>query len=301
MAGSRASVSSLAPAKVNLTLRVLGKRADGYHHVESLIVPVSLCDELLISVAAGNRRVTCSVEGPEKAPEGESNLAAAAARSALRELDVDVDVGIRLIKNIPAGSGLGGGSSDAASVLRTLPAMLGRLLRPGRLSALALELGADVPFFLACRPAVAMGIGEILAPVSRFPELNLVVAVRDVEVSTAWAYEHALPPAEALTSRPSATSRSLRLRLKREPIASLLCNDFETGVTAEFPDVARLKRRLEEFGAEATVMSGSGSAVVGLFRSGRRAEEVAAAVPAPDRVYAVKVLRRRPAVTDDGR
>lgn len=129
----------------------------------------------------------------------------------------------------------------------------------------------------------------------------MVVVVPTVRVSTAWAYKNALPPIEVLTSRPTATSRSLRLRLKREPIASLLSNDFEAGVTAVFPDVERLKRRLAELGAEATVMSGSGSAVVGLFRSGRRAEDAAAAVLAPDRAFAVRVLRRRPAVTDDGR
>jgi 4-diphosphocytidyl-2-C-methyl-D-erythritol kinase len=291
----------LAPAKVNLTLRVLGRRADGYHHIESLMVPVSLYDELSIAVMPGSGRVSCSVEGPEQAPEGDSNLAALAARSVIRELDLDVDVDLRLLKQIPPGSGLGGGSSDAAAVLRTLPDMLGRAIRPTRLAELALAVGADVPFFLACRPAVVMGIGEILAPVPRFPELRLVIAVPAIQVSTAWAYKHAVAETTSLTSRSSATTTSLRLRLKREPVASLLCNDFETGVTAEFPDVARLRHLLEELGAEATVMSGSGAAMIGLFPSARRAEYAAAAVSAPDRAYAVRVLRRRPAITDDGR
>jgi len=301
MAGESAGVSSAAPAKVNLTLKVVGRRGDGYHLIESLMVPISLCDEVRIRVTPGSREVSCSVEGPEDAPSGQNNLAAVAARAVLAELDLDVDVDVRVTKHIPSGSGLGGGSSDAATVLRTLPPMLGRFPRPARLAEIAVRIGADVPFFLTCRPSVAMGVGEILAPVPRFPDVHMVVAVPEARVSTTWAYEHAVFPAEVLTSRPSATTTSLRLRLKREPIASLLWNDLEAGVAAAFPDVERLKRRLEELGAEATVMSGSGSAVVGLFRSGRRAEDAAAGVTTPDRAYAVRVLRRRPAVTDDGR
>jgi 4-diphosphocytidyl-2-C-methyl-D-erythritol kinase len=214
----------------------------------------------------------------------------------LDELGVTADVEVRVTKHIPWGAGLGGGSSDAAAVLRTLPVVLGRHLRPVRLAELALRIGTDVPFFLTCRPSVAMGVGEILAAVPRFPELHLVVAVPAVQVSTAWAYGHAVPANGTLTSHPSATTRSLRLRLKREPLAALLSNDLEPGVMAAFPEVTRVKRRLEELGAEAAVMSGSGSAVVGLFRSGRRAEEAAAAVRSPVRAYAVRVLRRRPAV-----
>jgi 4-diphosphocytidyl-2-C-methyl-D-erythritol kinase len=290
-----------APAKVNLTLRVLGRRPDGFHLIESLMVPVSLCDRVELTVAEGRGRVTCRVDGPEQAPNGDENLAARAAQRILFELGINADIEVRLTKNIPAAAGLGGGSSDAAAVLRTLPAMLGRTFRPLRLAEIAVGIGADVPFFLTCRPAVAMGVGDILAPVPRFPEMNLVIAVPRAQVSTAWAYRHALPPVETLTSRPSATTRSLRLRLKREPITALLSNDFQAGVAAAFPDVERLERQLESLGADATVMSGSGSAVVGLFRSGRRAEDAAAAVSVPDRAFAVRVLRRRPAVSDDGR
>jgi 4-diphosphocytidyl-2-C-methyl-D-erythritol kinase len=301
MAVACAVATTWAPAKINLTLRVLGRRSDGYHLIESLMVPISLCDRVDLRVGPGSGRVTCSVEGTEEVPDGAHNLAAAAARAVMEEVGASADIDVHLKKNIPVGSGLGGGSSDAAAVLRTLPALLGRTFRPLRLAELAVGIGADVPFFLTCRPSVAMGVGEILAPVPRFPEFHFVVAVPDFQVSTAWAYRHALPPITVLTSRPSATTRSLRLRLKREPITALLSNDFEAGVTAVYPDVDRLKRKLAGLGAEATVMSGSGSAVVGLFRSGRRAGEAAAAVAAPDRAYAVRVLRRRPVASDDGR
>jgi 4-diphosphocytidyl-2-C-methyl-D-erythritol kinase len=301
MTGACATAASWAPAKVNLTLRVLGQRGDGYHLIESLMVPVSLCDRVELRVEAGNGAVTCSVDGPEEAPTGDQNLAARAARRIVEELGAAVDIDVRVTKHIPPASGLGGGSSDAAAVLRTLPAMLGRTFRPLRLAEIAVSIGADVPFFLTCRPSVAMGVGEILVPVPRFPEMSLVVAVPNVQVSTKWAYGNALPPMNALTSREAATTTSLRLRLKREPITTLLSNDFQAGVTAAFPEVQRLKGKLESLGAEATVMSGSGSAVVGLFRSSRRAEEAAATVARPDRAYAVRVLRRRPAIGDDGR
>ena len=286
---------------MNLTLRVLGQRGDGYHLIESLMVPVSLCDRVELRVGPGDGSITCSVDGPEEAPDGDANLAACAARRILDEIGASVDIDVRVTKNIPPASGLGGGSSDAAAVLRTLPAMLGRTFRPLRLAEMAVSIGADVPFFLTCRPSVAMGVGEILVPVPRFPEMSLVIAVPNVQVSTKWAYGHALPPIATLTSRAVANTRSLRLRLKREPITALLSNDFQAGVAAAFPEVQRLKGKLESLGAEATVMSGSGSAVVGLFRSGRRAEEAAGAVAQPDRAYAVRVLRRRPAIGDDGR
>jgi len=301
MTGACATAASWAPAKVNLTLRVLGQRGDGYHLIESLMVPVSLCDRVELRVEPGDGAITCNVDGPEEAPNGEENLAACAARRVLEELHTAVDIEVRVTKHIPAAAGLGGGSSDAAAVLRTLPGMLGRTFRPLRLAEIAVGIGADVPFFLTCRPSVAMGIGEILVPVPRFPEMSLVVAVPNVQVSTKWAYGNALPPIGTLTSRDAATTRSLRLRLKREPITALLSNDFQAGVTAAFPEVLRLKGKLESLGAEATVMSGSGSAVVGVFRSGRRAEQAAAAVTGPDRAYAVRVLRRRPAIDDDGR
>ena len=293
-----AGVSAYAPAKVNLTLRVLGQRTDGYHLIESLMVPVSLYDRIDMTVRAGDGSIRCAVDGPEPAPADENNLAATAARAVLEEVGVRASVDIRLNKHIPPGSGLGGGSSDAGAVLRLLPVLLERPVRASRLADLATRIGADVPFFIGCRPAIASGIGEVLCAVPHFPDLHLVVVVPVATVSTAWAYRNALPTAIELTSGPSSSSRSLRLRLRREPISSLLFNDFERGVAAAYPDVDRLKSALQRLGAEGTVMSGSGSAVVGVFRSRRLAAEAAAAIPSPDRAFAVRVLRRRPAVTD---
>jgi len=286
-----------APAKVNLVLRVVGRRADGYHLLESLMVPISLCDTVSIAVSParnGRTRIGCIVTGPARVTGGAENLAARAASALLDELRVAARVDIRLRKTVPHGAGLGGGSSDAAAVLVTLARLLRRRIRGDRLAALAAGLGADVPFFLRCRPAWATGIGERLQPFA-LKRLNLVVAVPRRRVETAWAYANVLPSRRRLAARrreEGAGSRYLRALAK-----SLSChvsNDFEAGVAAAVPDVARLKRRLEELGAMATVMSGSGSAVVGMFDSRASAEIAAGAFSGPDRAWAVRSLSGRP-------
>lgn len=286
----------LAPAKVNLTLHVVGRRADGYHLLETLMVPVSFFDELEIR-AAGARRsnVTCHVSGPAKVAGGARNLAARAARLVLAELGVDARVSIRLRKRVPAGAGLGGGSSDAAAVLKALPRLLGRRIRRERLREMAAGLGADVPFFLDCRPAWASGIGEVLRPIPRFPRLHFVVAVPPTRVETAWAYANALPPIPRLTTRKRGRTRADGLRAGAKSLSFRVSNDFEHGVSAAVPDVARLRKRLVALGAQAVVMSGSGSAVVGIFASRAEAEQAAGEFRSPDMAVAVQVLRRRPA------
>lgn len=290
-------VTVLAPAKVNLVLRIVGRRRDGYHLLESLMVLISLCDELRIeaSTVRGPRsKVMCRVSGPAKVPGGTKNLAARAARKVIEELGVDARVTIRLHKRIPAGAGLGGGSSDAAAVLTKLPSLLGRRIPRRRLHAMAAELGADVPFFLDGRPAWATGIGEILEPLASFPRLDLVVVVPRSRVETAWAYANALPPLAQLTTRNRGRSTARGLRASAKSLSFRVSNDFEHGVSAAVPDVARLRRRLEALGARAVVMSGSGSAVVGIFASRAEAEQAAGMFRSPDTAAAVQVLRRRP-------
>jgi len=292
-------ITAVAPAKVNLTLRVLGRREDGYHELESLMVPISITDELRVRVAAGRPVVTCRVTGPERVAGGGSNLAARAARSVLQELGLSARVSIALRKVIPVGAGLGGGSSDAATVLKVLPGLLGRRLSRGRALALAAALGADVPFFLACRPTLATGIGEILAPIAGFPRRWMVVAVPPQRIDTAWAYAHALPKrakrrVRAVSGPKSSRGGGNRLPLSGETLSFRLSNDFERLVGAACPAVPRLSRTLRELGAVATVMSGSGSAVVGLFESAAGARSAAAAIRPPDKAFAVRVLRRAP-------
>jgi len=294
-AAMKARRTLLAPAKVNLTLRVLGRRADGYHDIDSTMVPISLYDRIEICTMTGRRAVACRVTGPQRVPGGPSNLAGVAAARVLDELGMSARVEIELEKRIPAGAGLGGGSSDAAAVLRALPAMLGRPIPVNRLAEIARGIGADVPFFLACRPARATGIGDTLEPLPSFPRAHLVVVVPSARVVTAWAYRHALGSRKGLTS--GTTDRTRRRRLPRSPksLGSFVFNDFERGVGRVVPDVERLARTLRADGSLATVMSGTGSAVVGVFESSARARIVATAFSAPDLAFAVRIIARRPA------
>jgi 4-diphosphocytidyl-2-C-methyl-D-erythritol kinase len=287
----------LAPAKVNVSLRVLGRREDGYHLIESLMLPVSLCDSLDIAIRrrkTGSRSVRCHVVGPERVPDGPGNLAVRAAKAVLDELEEKADVEIRLNKRIPVGAGLGGGSSDAAAVLSALPQLLGRRVPKRRVAEIALALGADVPFFLACRPAWASGIGERLEPLPRPGRVDLVIAVPRTRVSTAWAYANALPPLGRLTTRKRGGPGSRGLRITAKSLSCHVSNDFEARVAVAVPDVARLKRRLEALGAMTTIMSGSGSAVIGIYASGTAASDAASKLQSPDQAWAVRSLLRRP-------
>lgn len=283
-----------APAKVNLSLRVLGKRPDGYHDLDSLMFAVSLYDTLEIRVSPGRRAsVSCTVRGPEKVEGGASNLAARAAAAVLAALAEPARVAIRLDKRIPFGAGLGGGSSDAAAVVRALPGLLGRRLAPGRGLEIARSLGADVPFFLAARPARATGIGDVLVPLGRAPRGSMVILVPPERVNTAWAYRHAL---QGLTSSRGA-SRVRALPRNIDAVEAWFFNDFQRGVEGALGSVREARESLLEHGARAAVLSGSGSAVVGWFRDRGQARRAAAACAGKGRVFVASILKGAPRVT----
>lgn len=294
----------LAPAKVNLLLHVLGRRTDGYHELDTLMFPIALHDEVALRVSPARRpSVTCRVTGPEKVPGGAGNLAARAAAAVLERLGARARVAIRLHKVVPHGAGLGGGSSDAAAVIRVLPGLLGRRLPRAEAHAIALSLGADVPFFLDGRAARATGVGECLETLPRVPALTLVVVVVPDRVNTAWAYRHALPrraraplPATARARLTSAGGlprvRAFARRLDR--VEAWVFNDFQRGVEAAFGSVRTARRRLVALGAEAAVLSGSGCAMVGLFRSAAAARAAASAYDGPGKVFVARILRSAP-------
>lgn len=272
-----------APAKVNLGLRVTGRRADGYHELRSLFVPLDLCDEVELAVepaaAACVSFELVGDSGPVDAqvPRGAENLAARAAEGFLRAAGLPARVAIRLTKRIPAAAGLGGGSSDAGAVLRGLCELLPGALAGPALGELALRLGADVPYFLDPRPADVSGIGERIRPRSGVPSLALVLLKPVVGLSSAEvfrAYDDdalrgsaAAPPGgldDALTRRdppptlpPPALAGSAALDLANdlEPVALRLC-----------PPLARLREALRATGARAVGMTGSGPTLYGVYR-----------------------------------
>lgn len=242
------------PSKVTTLLRVLAKRADGYHEIAIGLVPVSLFDELIFS--PGPPGVTLEVEGCQPLGPVSENLVHRAALAFAAATGSALALHIHLKKNIPTGAGLGGGSGNAAGTLVTLNAMAGGPLAPGGLAALALKLGSDVPFFLEPRPALAGGRGERLQPMAGFPHLALLIVYPGFPVSTAEAYGAVRPnPAP----RPAPCWGSLG-----EVVAGLE-NDFEPPLLEKFPELERVKRALLGAGAAGALLSGSGSAVFGLF------------------------------------
>jgi 4-diphosphocytidyl-2-C-methyl-D-erythritol kinase len=260
-------VQRFAPAKVNLVLRVLGKRPNGYHEIESVLVPITLGD--LVEVSLGGRGITVSCNHPDL-PKGDGNLVHRAARIFVEEAGLRRGVRIGLGKVIPLASGLGGGSSDAASVLLALNELSGHPLNARRLAAVALRLGADVPFFLAPRPALARGVGEILTQLPPLPETWFVLVNPGFPITSAWAYERLTWPLTYTSPQPKVPPFSRTW----SDLGASLYNDLEAVTLPQFPVLHRLKERLTGLGAMGALVSGSGPTVFGVFRemsSARRA------------------------------
>lgn len=263
-----------APAKINLRLRVIGKRKDGYHLLDTIMAPVSLYDEVEIRrlSAFGKRRrskgihieVTCN---DPSVPRGKKNLAYRAAYSLLQELGLEESIAIHLRKRIPVGAGLGGGSSDAAATLIGLNRLLKLNLSNRKLRNLALGLGSDVPFFITPGPKRARGIGERLTPLKQFRRFWLVLVYPGFGVSTAWVYRNYRPT----LTKPSANISILSSLRSPSKIAAVMSNDLESVTLRRYPVIGLLKNALARAGAVGVLMSGSGSSVFGVFDSKRKA------------------------------
>jgi 4-diphosphocytidyl-2-C-methyl-D-erythritol kinase len=272
-------VKILAPAKINLGLRIVGVRPDGYHELDSLFLPLDLADTLEVrSAPAAEIEVRLQVDGA--APKDDSNLAIRAARAFCEATGQALRVEIELAKQTPMAAGLGGGSSDAAAVLRALARQQADRLSAPQLSRLALGLGADVPFFLDPRPTRVRGIGERLEPAPDLPSLALVLANPGEGVPTAEAYR----AYDALGSTPSPELPELPRvdPLRTEILGPLLRNDLEAAATRLCPAIARLRVALEQAGALAVGLSGSGATLYGVCRDPEAARGVADRLRIPD-------------------
>jgi 4-diphosphocytidyl-2-C-methyl-D-erythritol kinase len=252
-------LSLAAPAKVNLFLRVLEKRPDGFHELETLFQAVDLADEVHVQ-ATSSGGISLEVEGPDLGPV-EENLAHRAAEAFLDAVGMSGSVLIRLKKRIPAGAGLGGGSSDAAAVLRLMNAMYGSPLDSPELMSVGAGLGSDVAFFLGGSPfAVGRGRGEKLEAIPPLPEAQLVIALPPVHVATGWAYKklssRGLDAAGPRVGDPPASWAW---------VASLAHNDFQEVVSSTHPEVRAALEGLKAAGAKPALLSGSGAACFGRF------------------------------------
>ncbi len=255
-----------APAKINLNLRVVGRNdATGYHDIETWMAPVSLADELRVELTdAPGITLTCS--DPEL-DNGSGNLAWKAAELFLRESGYPGGVAIELHKHIPHGAGLGGGSSDAAAVLKALNAQTGQHFDHDGLEKMAACLGSDIPFFIRGEPAMARGRGEILEPQPLKQPLDLLLIKPPFAVETAWAYGQW---SEKVSCPPRWTAPQLHDGFE-------IFNDLERPVFAKYIILAALKQWLLEHSlAAAAAMSGSGSCLFAILRDRRGAEQLAA-------------------------
>jgi 4-diphosphocytidyl-2-C-methyl-D-erythritol kinase len=272
-----------AYAKLNLGLRVLFRRPDGYHELRTVFQTISLSDALDVTFTSA-RRTRVLVEG---APEIQDNLVERAARMILDAAGVHADVRFHLTKRIPAGAGLGGGSSDAAAVLLALPVLAGRSLPFDRLRAIAAELGSDVPFFLHGGTALGLGRGEELYPLPDRPATRALVVVPAIHSSTAEAYADLSP---------QLTPVSLQNKLdsfQQEVWDGISgpANDFEEPVFARHPGLGLLKERLRRSGAHSAAMTGSGSALFGIFADAERLRRAVKSLPG-ERTYAISFINR---------
>jgi 4-diphosphocytidyl-2-C-methyl-D-erythritol kinase len=265
------SLSLKAPAKINLFLKILNRRSDGYHEIESLMQKIALFDMLHLSRKGEGIFLSCP---GSKVPEDRENLVYRAADAFFSATRIAPGVHIVLEKNIPVAAGLGGGSSDAAAVLVGLNRLLAADLEPEYLLDIGLHLGADVPFFLqACSGAVATGIGECLQKVQPIRDYWIVLVNPGFEVSTKWAYEN-FP----LTSysNPYILARGQLMDGEAYIISpglfGELGNDLEAVTVSRYPEIANIKKKLKKAGAVAALMSGSGPTVFGLFSGKEEAQ-----------------------------
>jgi 4-diphosphocytidyl-2-C-methyl-D-erythritol kinase len=247
-----------ALAKINLDLRVLGKRPDGYHELRTIFQTISLADRLEIAFTPG-RKTVVELADALAIPE---NLVTRAAHLVLDAIGAGGRVEMRLKKRIPMGAGLGGGSSDAAAVLLALPVLAGRKLDLPKLSELAQQLGSDVTFFLLGGTAAGIGRGTELFPLPDGPAQSALVVAPGVHVSTALAYRDLSP---RLTSESQQNKIfSFQPQVWGGSVESPR-NDFEEVVFPQHPGLAAIKKRLLRAGATVALMTGSGSAIFGLF------------------------------------
>jgi 4-diphosphocytidyl-2-C-methyl-D-erythritol kinase len=279
-----------APAKVNLFLEILGRRADGYHEIETLMMPISVCDTLRLSVdwqgglrlccawAAGCEAQRAAAGGPgaaewEVLPQGEDNLVVKALERLRAWAGLRCGATVRLIKRIPAAAGLGGASSDAAAALAAANTAWGLGWSRSRLAEVAAEVGSDVPFFLYGGPAVCRGRGERIEPLSHGPRWSVVVARPPAGLSTAQVYRHCQVAAtpRGVAGMVEAVEAGCATRA-----AQRLFNRLQSAAEQLSPWIARLRAAFERLDCLGHQLSGSGTSYFGICRHARQARRMAA-------------------------
>jgi len=248
----------LSPAKINLFLHVTGKRPDGYHDLVSLMCCVELYDTLSLKLGTGKISVICS---DANVPENETNLAYRAALLFFKTLKRNDGVEISIEKQIPVAAGLGGGSSNAAAVFSGLNRYYGHPFSRNQLISMGHAIGADVPFFIYNKPAIASGIGDKLQTYKGLLKFKTLLVYPGFGISTAEVYKNL----NLGLTKCKKNLRQFLLNYHAFDVESHLCNDLESAVESKYPEIFAAKEALLSHGAEGALMSGSGSTVFGLF------------------------------------
>jgi 4-diphosphocytidyl-2-C-methyl-D-erythritol kinase len=254
----------LAPAKINLSLKIHDLRNDGFHELETLIARVSLYDEIRID-KDGPKGIKFRCDDPS-VPQSDDNLAVRAAKAFVKTTKIEPAISIELKKKIPHGAGLGGGSSDAASVLLALNDLFGAQLSQEALAEIAKPIGSDVPFFIFQTAALCKGRGEIVTPIKLNRQFSILLFKPAFAVSTAWAY-----------SRWQHSREIPGVRYKAQEFADqLFVNDLERPVFEKFVFLAQLKMwLLNQSEVGVVLMSGSGSTMFAVVRENANADPLA--------------------------
>jgi len=265
-----------SPCKVNLILNILGKRADGFHELETVMQPVNVCDEMTFARGGTGVQLTCS--HPEL-PVDSTNLVHRAATAFLAAAKISDGVRIHLQKNLPLAGGIGGGSANAAVTFSALNELFGSPLPLEKLHELASALGSDVPFFLYDRPALATGRGEKVETLENFPALRgraFLLAHPGFGISTPWSYQNLARFPEALNGQAGRAQRLItRLQGDLKTAAKEFYNSLEAPAFDKFPVLQLYQEFLRENGAAVALMSGSGSTTFAIADNLAAAERLA--------------------------
>jgi len=255
----------LAPAKINVSLKILRRRDDGFHEIETLITPITLCDQIEIEKSDSSSEIEFHCDDPS-VPAGDDNLIVRAARAFFAATKLKRAISIELKKKIPHGAGLGGGSSDAASTLLALNELFNTNLPRETLAKIAETVGSDVPFFIFKSAALCKGRGELVTPLRWKDKLSLLLLKPEFRVSTAWAYSHWRDSLEI----PGVSYAA------QEFAGQIFLNDLECPVFHKFIFLAQLKMwLLKQREVGAAVMSGSGSTIFAVLRASADADLLA--------------------------
>ena len=247
-------------AKINLGLNIVEKRPDGYHNLETVFYPINLQDALEVNLMEGEEEFSLKVSGVPIEGEPENNLVVKAYRLLKKDYPEMPAIDIHMYKHIPTGAGLGGGSADAAFMIKLLNEKFKLNLSIEKMEEYAAILGADCAFFIQNKPVFATGIGNIFEPIQlSLKGYYLVLVKPDIFVSTKDAFAHIIP------TQPTQSLKEI-IRMPVETWRATMNNDFEDSVFQKFPEIAAIKDKLYDLGAVYASMSGSGSSVYGIFR-----------------------------------